>query len=260
MFSWWVSFPHIEYVKSKAWSRINVMRKFKYTLHRKSLETIYIAFVRPILEYADVVWDNCTQQEKHEIEKIQLEAARIATGTTKLVSVQKLYDEIGWETLDVRRRKHKLVLFYKMYNDIAPSYLSSLVPRPDQNASCYSLRNANNIRTIQSRTNQYYNSFFPAAIREWNDLPCSDRIVDTVDDFKRQLSQGRVIVPKYFYAGNRSMQILHTRLRTGCSSLNYDLYSKNIIESPLCNCRCGEIENADHFFFRCHLYQIIDRY
>ena len=246
---------HIEYVKSKAWSRINVMRKFKYTLDRKSLETIYIAFVRPILEYADVVWDNCTQQEKHEIEKIQLEAARIATGTTKLVSVQKLYDEIGWETLDVRRRKHKLVLFYKMYNDIAPSYLSSLVPRPDQNASRYSLRNANNIRTIQSRTNQYYNSFLPAAIRDWNDLPCADRIVDTVDDFKRQLSQGRVIVPKYFYAGNRSMQILQTRLRTGCSSLNYDLYSKNIIESPLCNCRCGEIENADHFFFRCHLYQ-----
>ena len=111
---------HIEYVKSKAWSRINVMRKFKYTLDRKSLETIYIAFVRPILEYADVVWDNCTQQEKHEIEKNQLEAARIATGTTKLVSVQKLYDEIGWETLDVRRRKHKLVLFYKMYNDIPP--------------------------------------------------------------------------------------------------------------------------------------------
>ena len=51
---------HIEYVKSKAWSRINAMRKFKYTLDRKSLETIYIAFIRPILEYADVVWDNCT--------------------------------------------------------------------------------------------------------------------------------------------------------------------------------------------------------
>ena len=75
-------------------------------------------------------------------------------------------------------------------------------------------------RTIHSRTNQYYNSFLPAVIRDWNDLPCSDRIVDTVDDFKRQLSQGRVIVPKHFYAGNRSMQILHTRLRTGCSSLN----------------------------------------
>ena len=71
--------------------------------------------------------------EKAGDKKIQLEAARIATGTTKLVSVQKLYNEIGWETLDDRRRKHKLVLFYKMYNDIAPSCFSSLVPRPDEN-------------------------------------------------------------------------------------------------------------------------------
>ena len=165
--------------------------------------------------------------------------------------MQKLYDELEWVTLDERRKKHKLVLFYKMYNDIAPSYLSSLVPRPDQNTSRYSLRNANNIRTIYSCTSQYYNSFLPAVIRDWNDLR---RIVDTVDDFKRQLNQGRVIVPKYFYTGNRSMQILHTRLRTGCSSLSYDLYSKNIIES-LCNCRCGDTENADHFFFRCHLYR-----
>ena len=51
------------------------------------------------------------------------------------------------------------------------------------------------------------------------------------------------------------MQILHTRLRTGCSSLNHDLYSKNTIESPLCSCRCGDIANADNFFFRCNLHR-----
>ena len=44
------------------------------------------------------------------------------------------------------------------------------------------------------------------------------------------------------------MQILQTRLRTGCSSLNYDLYSKNNIESPVCNYRCGVIEKAHYFF------------
>ena len=99
---------HIDYIKGKAWTRMNVMRKFKYTLDRKSLETIFITFIRPILEYADVIWDNCTQQEKNELEKIQLEAARIATGATKLVSVQKLYDETGWETLEIRRRKQNV--------------------------------------------------------------------------------------------------------------------------------------------------------
>ena len=59
----------VEYVKSKTWSRINVTRKFKYTLDWKSLETIYIAFLRPELESADVVWDNCTKQEKPDLEQ-----------------------------------------------------------------------------------------------------------------------------------------------------------------------------------------------
>ena len=52
------------------------MRKLKFSLDRKSLETIYIAFIRPLLEYADVIWDNCAQYEKNELEKIQIEAAR----------------------------------------------------------------------------------------------------------------------------------------------------------------------------------------
>ena len=105
---------HINYIKDKAWFRINIMRKLKFKLDRKSLEIIYTTFIRPILEYGDVIWDNCTQYEKLELEKIQNEAARIATGTTKLVSLNSLYKEICWETLETRRNNHKMTLFYKM--------------------------------------------------------------------------------------------------------------------------------------------------
>ena len=104
----------IKYIKEKAWFQINIMRKFKFLLDRKSLETIYFSFMRPILEYGDVVWDNCTQQEKQDIEKIQIEAARIVTGTTKLVSINSLYEETGWETLETRQNNHKLTLFFKL--------------------------------------------------------------------------------------------------------------------------------------------------
>ena len=53
------------------------MRKLKFKLDRKLIEIIYTASIRPVLEYGDVIWDNCAQYEKNEIEKIQLEAARI---------------------------------------------------------------------------------------------------------------------------------------------------------------------------------------
>ena len=105
------------------------MRKLKFRLDRKSLEIIYIAFIRPILEYGDVVWDNCAQYEKEELERIQHEAARIATGATRLVSINSLYDEIKWESLQKRRHDHKLSLLFKMKNSLTPHYLSSLLPQ-----------------------------------------------------------------------------------------------------------------------------------
>ena len=111
---------HIDYIKQKAWTRLNIMLKLKFDLDRKSLETIYIyiSFICSILEYADILWDNCSQQEKQDIEKIQTEAARVATRMTKLVFIQNLYEEVCWERLETRRWKHKLILFFKMYHNI----------------------------------------------------------------------------------------------------------------------------------------------
>ena len=86
---------HIERIKEKAWQRLNSMHRLKFILDRKSLEIIYTSFIRPVLEYGDTIWDNCTLYEKRELDKIQNEAARIATGATALVSIQALYDEVG---------------------------------------------------------------------------------------------------------------------------------------------------------------------
>ncbi|XP_053389817.1 uncharacterized protein LOC123543435 [Mercenaria mercenaria] len=65
-------------------------------------------------EYGDIIFDNCTVQEKDLLEKVQYEAARIVTGATKLVSLQKLMNEVGWESLGSRRQKHKTILFGNM--------------------------------------------------------------------------------------------------------------------------------------------------
>ena len=43
---------------------------------------------------------------------VQNAAARIATGTTKLISLFALSNEVEWKSLQDRHRKHKLTLFF----------------------------------------------------------------------------------------------------------------------------------------------------
>ena len=137
------------------------MRKLKFQLDRKPLEIIYTSFIRPFLEYSNVVWDNCTHYESNDMEKIQNEAARIVTGATKLTSLQSLYIETGWERLASRRLKSKLVLFYKMQNEMTPEYLSALAPPTVGSTTRYRLRNESDLQTIPAKSQQYYHSFLP---------------------------------------------------------------------------------------------------
>ncbi|MES9994314.1 MAG: reverse transcriptase family protein, partial [Candidatus Thiodiazotropha sp.] len=243
---------HLDSVKEKAWFRINIMRKLKFTLDRMSLQTIYFSFIRPLLEYADVVWNNCTQYETSELDKIQNEAARIVTGATKLVSINSLTAETGWEPLAKRRKKHKLQLFYKMQNDLSPDYLSALVPPTVGSTSSYQLRNASDVHLIHANTQLYYNSFLPSVTREWNELSQDLRDSNSLSSFKRKLNADVTKPPAYFNSGSRLGQIHHARLRTHCSSLNEHLFSKNIVDSPLCV--CGEVENTHHYLFDCARY------
>ena len=125
-----------------------------------------------------------------------------------------------------------------MVNNLSPSYLSSLVPQPMNAVSAYNLRNLNNIQNVPARSNYYYNSFLPSTIRDWNSLPLGTRNSESLASFKRKLNSRitRTFVPKYHYTGNRKLQVLHTRLRTNFSSLNHDLFLKNITDSTLYRC------------------------
>ena len=50
----------------------DVFLKLKYKLDRKTLEIIYLTFVRPKLEYGSILFDDCTEQDKTRLENEQL--------------------------------------------------------------------------------------------------------------------------------------------------------------------------------------------
>ena len=96
---------HIQNIYEKAATRLNTMRMLNYDLDRKSLQKFYTSFIRPTLEYGNIIWDNCTKQQVNLLESIQLEAARIITGLRKGTSHVILYNELGFCPLAEMRKK-----------------------------------------------------------------------------------------------------------------------------------------------------------
>ena len=71
---------HIDYIVKKAYTRLNMLlRKVRFILNRFTLEKMYFSFIRPILEYGDVVWDTQTHYLINKIENVQSKAAQIVT-------------------------------------------------------------------------------------------------------------------------------------------------------------------------------------
>ena len=118
------------------------------------------------------------------------------------MSLHALFEEVNWEPLEARSMKHIFLLLYKMFNNLSPENLHSLIPPTVNNLSRYNLRNAQDIPTMDSRTTQYFNSFCR--------LLLENLISNFVFIFKRKFKSDIKSIPRYFYACNRRAQVLHT--------------------------------------------------
>lgn len=79
--------------------RLYILWWFKFLLDRKFLEKFYFLFVRLVIEYVDVVWDNILNDLVDKFEKINIEVVCIVLGVIKFVSLNDLYWEVGWDIL-----------------------------------------------------------------------------------------------------------------------------------------------------------------
>ena len=97
---------------------------------------------------------------------------------------------------------------------------------------------------------------FPSAVDCWNNLPEHLRNSPSVSCFKRILLKTKfptVEAPLHFLHGSRLLSVIHARLRNDCSDLKRDLFNHYV--STLDKCQiCNEMENAEHFFFKCRIY------
>ena len=241
---------HIKNLLESSSKMLDIMRYFKYSLDRKTLETIYFTFVRPKLEYASPVWDDCNQREKDLLENFQLSAARIVTGAKKGTSHGLIYNEVCWPLLADRRMHCKLKMMHKIVHGTCPEYLTELLPNTVN--SQHNLRDRTNIRQIKTRTEKFRKSFLPDGIRLWNELDHDIKSVADFCTFKDKLNTADPCNQIYYF-GERKINIIHAQIRMKCSNLKHHLYLLHVENDPTCACS-NAIEDSEHYFFNCQLY------
>ena len=178
---------HIDNITTSASKVLGIMRKLKFSFSRTALSQIFLSYILPILEYSCIVWDGCTTQNTNSLQRIQNEAARLVTGLTRSVSLENLYRECGWVSLEERRKQQKLILMYKSVNGIVPPYILDIIPPLVRETTDYPLRNQNNIAVPFCRTEISRKSCIPSSITLWNALDEETRNSPSVSSFKYQL-------------------------------------------------------------------------
>ena len=115
---------------------IYVIEKRNVALPNFFLLTIYKLFIRPHLDYGDVIYDQPNNNGlSAKIESIQYNAALAITGTIRGTSREKLYQVLGLQSLEDRRWLRRLCYFHEVLSTKLPTYVYELTP-PILNSHC----------------------------------------------------------------------------------------------------------------------------
>ena len=130
---------HINEKILKAQKGLGIIKSLSRFLSVKTLDQIFKMYIRPHLDFCDVIYhvpsitnpfDSSINLNylMNTLERIQYNAALAITGSWKGTNLNKIYDELGWESLTDRRWSRRLFHFFKIQNNLTPPYLKDPIP------------------------------------------------------------------------------------------------------------------------------------
>ena len=112
---------------------------------RDVLDQIYKLYVRPHLDYGDIIYHKYDPEFKlhftKRLESTQYSAALAVSGAWRGTNTDKIYEELGWEILYYRRWYRHLCHFHKLQRDQRLLYLYNEIPH--ERTFSYKLRRPN---------------------------------------------------------------------------------------------------------------------
>jgi len=175
---------HINHIVSKSLQRSGVLFRGFVSRDLSLMKKAFIIYIRPILEYNSCTWN---PSQKYLIDSIEAVQRRFTKRIPCLSSLS--YPErlaiINLDSLELRRLRTDLLMYYKIINNLTP------LPSSDYFKFYYPPASSRTNYPILVKPNKgsakFFSSFFNKSIDCWNSLSPSIRSVDTLSKFKSLL-------------------------------------------------------------------------
>ena len=177
---------HIQHIIKRANSKkALILNNFTFR-SEKVLIPLFKSLVRPILEYANTVWDSSFRNQVEIIEAVQQSFTRHILEVKNLSYEQRL-EKLGLPSLEYRRFRGDLIQTYKIAH--------KLYDRPSVNSlfvfSDSSRLRGHRFKVVKFRTNQrqYQHFYSNRIVNEWNKLSDDTVNAKTLNEFKNKIDK-----------------------------------------------------------------------
>ena len=183
----------------------------------------------------------------------QYNATLAIKGAIRGTSKEKIYQELGSESLRKRRWHGKLCYFFKIFKGQSPKYLFRILPSVSK---AYNARTNDKVSLFSGKHNFFINSFVPSTVIEWNKFDLKIRNSKTFSTFKKSILKFiRTSSNSVFNRHSPKGIKLITRLKLGLSNLGEHKFRDSFQDTlnPICSCG-DDIETTIHYLLHCPNY------
>jgi ribonuclease P/MRP protein subunit RPP40 len=179
---------HVLVVLKKSLARISFLYRKAFVLDTRTRKLLCSALIQPYLDFCCASWyTGLTVKLRDRLDVLQRKMIRFIFNKEARDHVgQHELRELSWLSILDRVRYFKLVHTFRVFNNLAPTYLSERFDRVKDKHG-YNLRGHEHNYYVPKSNGAMASSFTVTAAQEWNRLPSHLKSCNSLESFKIQI-------------------------------------------------------------------------
>lgn len=170
---------------SKAAFKVNMLKRLSNKLTFDARKIVYNTLVQPNFDYCSTLYLNANKEQIKQMQKIQNRGMRVILKCDYRTPKKYMLNCLEWLSISQRIKFNTLVMIFKIKNNMLPNYIRSEINFVND-MSERTLRNSNDFRLPNFKSELTRNSIFYQGLKIFNELPSKIKEIKTLSTFKTQ--------------------------------------------------------------------------